>query len=73
MLAGATKVIASKVVKKQQINKSDNKGTITIARCGLASGVDGPRFFLVKGEKIDRATFTGDFAAKHDAPLGSKV
>jgi hypothetical protein len=73
MHSGATKVIASKVVKKQQINKSDNKGTITIARCGLASGVDGPRFFLVKGEKIDQATFTRAFAAKHDAPLGSKV
>ena len=67
ILSGATKVIASKAVKKQQINKSDNKGT------SLASGADGPRFFLVKGEKFDRATFTGDFAAKHGAPLGSKV
>ena len=60
-------------MNKQQINKSDNRGTITIARCGLASGVDGPRFFLVQGEKVDQSTFTGNFAAKHDAPCGSKV
>jgi hypothetical protein len=73
LISGAKKVVASKYVKKQQINTSDNKGTITVARCGLASGIDGPRFFLVKGEKIELSTFKGNFAAKHDAPPGSKV
>ena len=70
---GATKVVASKYVKKQQMNKDDNRGTITIARCGLASGVDGPRFFLVKAEKIDLDTFKGNFSRKHSAPTGSQV
>ena len=60
-------------VKKNQINKSDNRGTITIARCGLASGADGPCFYLVKAEKIDVQTFKGNFSIKHGAPPGSKV
>ena len=72
-LPGFTKVVASKAVKKHQMNKDDNRGTITIARCGLASGADGPRFFLVKGEKVEMRTFQGNFAKKHKAPPGSKV
>ena len=39
---GITKAVASKYVEKHQINKGDNRGTITIARCGLASIADGP-------------------------------
>ena len=50
---GITKVVASKYVKKHQINKGDNRLTIKIVRCGIASGEDGPRFYLVKAEKID--------------------
>ena len=46
---------------------------ITIAHCGLASGADGPQFLLVNSEKIDHATFKGDFASKHNASTGSKV
>ena len=49
---GITKVVASKYVKKHQINKHGNRGTITIARCGLESGADGPSFYLVKEKKI---------------------
>ena len=51
----------------------DNHGNITISWCGLASGVDGTRFYLVKVEKIDLQNFKGDFAKKHKAPPGSKV
>ena len=68
-----TNVLASKAVKKHQTNTDDNHGTITISCCGLASGVDGPRFYLVKAEKIDLQTFKGDFTKKHKAPPGSKV
>ena len=50
---GITKVVASKYVKKHQINEGDNRGTTKIACCDLASGEDGPRFYLVKAEKID--------------------
>ena len=63
-------MVASKAVKKNQTNTDDNRGTITIFRCGLASGVDGPRFYLVKAENIDIQTFKGDFAKKHKAPHG---
>ena len=65
-------MVASNAVKKHQTNKDDNRGTITISQCGLASGVDGPRYFLVKAEKISLQTFKGDFAKKHNAPPGSK-
>ena len=65
-------MLASKAVKKHQTNNYNNRGTITIAWCGLASGVDGPCFYLVKAEKIDFQTFKGDFAKKHKAPPGSK-
>ena len=66
-------MVASKSVKKHQTNTENNCGTITISCCGLVSGVDGPRFYLVKAEKIDIQTFKGDFANKHKAPPGSKV
>ena len=62
-----------KAVKKHQTNTDNNCGTITISCCGLASGVDGTRFYLVKVEKIDLQNFKGDFAKKHKAPPGSKV
>ena len=65
-------MVASKYVKKHQINMDDNRGTITISCCGLASGADVPRLYLVKAEKIDIQTFKGDFAEKHKAPHGSK-
>ena len=61
-------VVASKAVKKHQINMDNNRGTITIYFCGLASGVDAPHFYLVKAEKIDINIFKGDFAKKHKAP-----
>ena len=67
------KVVASKAVKKHKINTDDNRGTITISCCGLASGVDSPSFYLVKAEKIYIQTFKGDFTKKHKAPRGSKV
>ena len=50
-----------------------NRGTITTYCCGLASGVDAPRLYLVKVEKIDLKTFKGNFAKKHKAPPGLKV
>ena len=65
-------MVASKAVNKHQTNTDDNRGNITISCCGLASGVDGPRFYLVKAEKIDIQTFKEDFAKKHKAPTGSK-
>ena len=58
-------MFASKYVKKDQMNKDDNRGTIIVARCDLAPGADGPHFFLVKAEKIDIATFKGNFSKKH--------
>ena len=70
---GITKVVASKYVKKHQINKGDNHGTITIACCGLASGADGPGFYLVKSENINMQKFKGNFSTKHCAPPGSEV
>ena len=70
---GLTKLVASKYVKKHKITKDDNRGTITVSRCGLASGADGPSFYLVKDEKIDLQTFKGNFSTKHGAPPGSKV
>ena len=69
---GITKVVASKYLKKHQINKSDNRGTITIARCGLASGADGPSFYLVKDKNINLQTFKRNFSTKNSAPPGSK-
>ena len=66
-------MVASNAVKKHQMNTDNNRGTITISCCGLASGVDGPRFYLVKAEKIDIQTFKGDFSKKHKSPPGSKV
>ena len=55
------------------MNIDDNRGSITIARCGIASRLDGPRFYLIKGEKVDLETFQGDFYSKHGAPHVSKV
>ena len=69
---GITKVVASKYVKKHQINKGDNRVTITIARCGLASGADGPNFYFVNAEKINLQTFKGNFSTKHGVPPGSR-
>ena len=71
-MAGQTKVVASKYVKKQQINKDDNRGLITISRSGLAAGHEGPRFFLVKAEKVEHDIFK-DFSRKHGTPKGSGV
>ena len=65
-------MVVSKAVKKHKTNTDDNRGTITISWCGLASVADGPRFYLVKVEKIDIQTFKGDFANEHKAPPGSK-
>ena len=73
LFPGITKVVAYKFVKKRLINKGDSCGTITIARCGLSSGADGPRFYLVKSNKIGIHTFKGNFSTKHGAPPGSKV
>ena len=63
-------MVASKSVKKHQTNTDDNRGNITIYLFGLASGVDAPRFYLVKAENIDIQTFKGDFTKKHKAPPG---
>ena len=38
------------------MNKYDNRGTIKISQCGLASGADGSQLFLVKADKIDLDT-----------------
>ena len=70
---GHTKLVASKYVKKHKITKDDNRGTITVSSCGIASGADSPSFYLVKDEKIDLQTFKGNFSTKHGAPPGSKV
>ena len=70
---GITKVVASKYVKKNQINKGDNHGTIKIACCGLESGEDSPRFYMVKARKIYLQTFKGNFSTKHGAPPGSNA
>ena len=66
-------MIASKAVNKHQMNTNDNRGTITFYCCGLASVVDGPRFYLVNAEKIDIQTFKSNFANNHEAPPGSKI
>ena len=66
-------MVASKAVKKHQMNTDDNCGTITISRYGIASGVDDPHFYLVKTEMIDIQTFNSNFEKKHKAPPGSKV
>ena len=58
--------------KETSTNTDNKRGTITISRCGISSGVYGPRFQLVKSENIDIQTFKGDFANKHKAPPGSK-
>ena len=42
---GMKKLVASKYVKKHQINKGDNRGTIKIYCCGIAPGADGTRSF----------------------------
>ena len=68
-----TKVVAYKYVKKHQIRKGENCGTNTIARCGIASGVDSPSFYLVKAKKIDTQTLKGNLSTKHGEPPGSKV
>ena len=66
-------MVASKAVKKHQTNTDDNRWTINISCCGIESGVDGPRFYLVKEEKIYLQTFKGDFLKKHKTTPGSKV
>ena len=55
------------------MNKYNNRGTITIARRGLASGADGPQLFLVKAEKIDLDTFKKEFSGKQSAPTDPQV
>ena len=55
------------------MNKDDNRASITITRCGLASGDEGPRYFLVKADKIENKALKGDFSKKHGGPPGSKV
>ena len=69
---GITKVGAYKYVKKNLISKGENNGTITISCCSLASGADGPLFYLVKADKIDLQKFKGNFSTKHGAPPGSE-
>ena len=66
-------MLASKAVKKYQTNADDNRRTVNIYWCGLASGGDGPRLYFVKAEKIDIQNFKGNFAKKHKVPPGSKV
>ena len=66
-------MVASKAVKKHQINMDNNRGTITIYFCGLASGVDGPCLYLVKSDNIELQTIKGDFAKKNKDPPGLKV
>ena len=65
-------MLASKALNKHQTNTYNNRLNITIYRCGLASGLDGPHFYFVKAEKIDIQTYKGGFAKKHKAPPGSK-
>ena len=72
-ISGATKVVASKYFKKQQINKDNNCSTITISRCDLASGADCPQLYFFKAEKIDLDTFKGYLSRKHSAPTGLQV
>ena len=43
------------------MNKDDNHDTITIYRCGIAYGADGPQLFLVKAENIELDTLKGFF------------
>ena len=72
-IAGTMKVVASNHVKKHQMNKDGNRGSITIARCGISAGADGPRYLLVKAEKIEHKSFH-NFDKNHKAhPAGSKV
>ena len=71
-LLGTTKVVASMYVKKYQMSKDNNHGSITIVRVGLAVGVEGPRFFLAKGEKVDHVALK-KIDKDHSAPAGSKV
>ena len=66
-------MLASKAVKKHQTNTEDKRGTITISCYGLASGVDGPRFYLVKAENIDLQNLKNNFAKKHKATPGLRV
>ena len=66
-------MVASKAVKKHQTNADNNRRTVTISSCGIASGVDFPRFYLAKAENIYLQTFKGDFAKKHKDPPGSKI
>ena len=65
-------MVAYKALKKHQTNTYDNRLNITIYCCGLASGLDGPRFYFVKAVKIVIQTYKGGFAKKHKAPPGSK-
>ena len=69
---GITKVVASKYVKKHQINKGKNCGTTKIARCGLALGAEIPCFYLAKKENINLRTLKGNFSTKHGDLPGSK-
>ena len=66
-------MLASKAVTKHQTNTDNNRGTITIYCCGLASGIDCPRLYLAKAENIELQNFKGDFAKKHKALTGQKV
>ena len=66
-------MLASKAVKKYQTNTDNNRRTVTIYRCGLASGGDGPHLYFVKTEKIDIQNFKGNFAKKHKVLPGLKV
>ena len=58
---GIKKLVASKYVKKYQMNKGENCGTIKIYCCGLASGADCPFFYLANAEKINLKTLKGNF------------
>ena len=71
---GNLKIIGSAARQKHEKNSSDCQQSITVARMGLAAGVEGPRFFLGKGKEESVPSLRkAIFSHIHKAPVGSCV
>ena len=69
---GIIRVIGNSKKRKHEKNIADSRDSITIVRVGSAGGVDGPRIYLAKGQRLEYECLI-NFCKHHDAPPGSCV
>ena len=69
---GDLKVLGEVGKRKHEKKVSDYRGSITMVRCGAASGANGPTAFLLKGKR-KRAGFTDKYLENEGAAPGSTI